>query len=97
MKACEELEVLRASRCLIRQAQELRRKSGKFIDEVDAPMVFAARGNPDICKLTGDNSGHPPLADPVFEGIRHQAAVSERMFDMAATFETYVDNFPKVP
>ena len=44
-----------------------------------------------------DNSDHMNLDGPELEHIKHQSLALEKLFDMSATFESYVDHVQKFP
>ena len=73
------------------------RLHAKYLSEKYCPMVTAARLNPRVCGIMSDSSDNILLNDPEFEGIRNQAMAFEKLYDMTAVFESYVDHVQSFP
>lgn len=73
------------------------RLGAKILTEKYCPMVTDARRNPRVCGILSDNFDQRLPNDPEFEEIRNQAMAFERLYDMASTFETYVDHVQNFP
>ena len=79
------------------QDWDRRRLDVKVFTDKHCPVVFAARRNPYFLGAMADNSDQMTLGDPELEGIRNQAMAFERLFEMSAVFESYVDYVQSYP
>ena len=65
--------------------------------ERHAPMTYAAKHDPSNAGMMTDDSENPLLDDPEFEQIKHQSLAFEKLFEMTANFESYVDHVQQFP